>query len=55
MLIGMICSLFFRLPIVSTLEGGAVQEAQFENIILSQVVPRNEEVSEMSEHHVARS
>ena len=42
MLIGMICSLFIRLPIVSTLEGGAVQEAQFENMILSRVVPRNE-------------
>ena len=37
---------FFRLPIVSTLEGGAVQEAYFENIILSRVVPRNEEVSD---------
>ena len=48
-----VCVLFVLLPIHSTLEGRAAQETHFEKLIVSRVVPRNEEVSDMREHHGA--
>ena len=44
---------FFLLPMDSTLEERAAQEAHFEKLIVSRVVPRNEEVSDMREPHGA--